>query len=199
MSASTDVASPLQRSGKQMSKKHKKQRAKTSNPPVRLQSGTSLRAVVPPSAGAKVLELKRASAPELVAAAPVAAAPVAAAPVAAEPAEQRAAPRVSVTVDIHWWSDSHFYSDLSGDISEGGLFLSTYRPLEVGTLVDVEFSLPETERTILARGQVRWIREHSAELPRGVGIRFERVSDEDREAIHEFCGARPSLYYDDIE
>ena len=56
--------------------------------------------------------------------------------------EQRASQRVAVAVDIHLASDSHFFSGLSGDISEGGLFLSTYRPLPVGSAVDLEFSLP---------------------------------------------------------
>ena len=112
--------------------------------------------------------------------------------------EHRSSRRVSVEVDIHLSSDSHFFSGLSGDISEGGLFFSTYRPLTVGTQVDVEFSLPRTERAIHARGEVRWIREHLPEQPRGVGIAFEELSDEDRDAIHAFCSARPPLYYEDV-
>lgn len=112
--------------------------------------------------------------------------------------EQRTSQRVSVAVDIHLSSESHFYSGLSGDISEGGLFVSTYRPLSVGSEVDVEFSLPGTERPVHARGEVRWIREHSAEQPRGVGIAFETLSDEDRDEIHSFCSSRPPLYYEDV-
>jgi uncharacterized protein (TIGR02266 family) len=96
------------------------------------------------------------------------------------------------------WSDSHFFSGLSGDISEGGLFLSTYRPLFVGVAVDVEFTLPGTERAIHARGEVRWIREHSEELPRGLGIAFEQLSEEDRNEIHAFCRERPALYYEGV-
>ena len=112
--------------------------------------------------------------------------------------EHRSSRRVSVEVDIHLASDSHFFSGLSGDISEGGLFFSTYRPLTVGTQVDVEFSLPGTERSVHARGEVRWIREHSPDHPRGVGIAFEELSDEDRDAIHAFCNARPPLYYEGV-
>jgi len=114
------------------------------------------------------------------------------------PEEHRASPRIALTVDIHLSSESHFFSGLSGDISEGGLFVSTYRSLNVGTQVDVEFSLPGIDRLVHARGEVRWIREHSAEQSRGVGIAFEELSEEDREQIHAFCSSRPPLYYEDV-
>lgn len=110
--------------------------------------------------------------------------------------EHRAAPRVSVAVEIHLTSESHFFSGLSGDISEGGLFVSTYRPLSTGSSVDLEFSLPGSSAPVKARGEVRWLREHSQHEPRGVGIAFEDLAPEDRARIHEFCSVRPALYYD---
>lgn len=182
-----------------MSKKNKKQREKARAAEVRRISGVTLRAVTPPVA--KVLELKPAKAapievPDVADASP--AAVVSTDAPAAPQAEHRSSRRVSVAVDIHLWSDSHFFSGLSGDISEGGLFFSTYRPLSVGMGVDVEFVLPGTERSINARGKVRWIREHSDELPRGVGIAFEELADEDRDEIHAFCSVRPTLYYEDL-
>ncbi len=112
--------------------------------------------------------------------------------------EQRASQRVSVTVDIHLASESQFFSGLSGDISEGGLFLSTYRPLPIGSAVDLEFSLPGSDSPLRARGEVRWLREHGSDQPRGVGIAFETLEDEDRERIHRFCALRPPLYYEDV-
>jgi uncharacterized protein (TIGR02266 family) len=118
---------------------------------------------------------------------------------AAPPAEEhRASPRVSIAVDIHLSSDSHFFSGLSGDISEGGLFLSTYRPLSIGSEVDLEFSLPGSSKSVHARGAVKWLREHSIHQPRGFGIAFEHLSDDDRDRIHAFCCARPPLYYEDV-
>jgi len=140
------------------------------------------------SSGADAPKIKAASAPSRS---------VASAP-GAPLEEQRASRRVALEVDIHLASESHFFSGLSGDISEGGLFLSTYRPLPVGTQVDVEFSLPGIERAVHAHGEVRWIREHSADQSRGVGIAFEGLADEDRDVIHTFCGARPPLYYEDV-
>lgn len=110
--------------------------------------------------------------------------------------ELRASERVAVAVDIHLASDSQFFSGLSGDISEGGLFLSTYRPLPIGSAVDLEFSLPGSAAPVHARGEVRWLREHSTDQPRGVGIAFDELAEEDRDLIHRFCTVRPPLYYD---
>jgi uncharacterized protein (TIGR02266 family) len=111
---------------------------------------------------------------------------------------RRAAPRTSLVVELHLASDSHFFSGLSGDISEGGVFVSTYRALAAGTPVDLEFSLPGSDRTVKARGEVRWHRHASTDAPPGVGIAFEELAAEDRALIHRFCTLRPPLYYDDV-
>ena len=112
--------------------------------------------------------------------------------------EHRASPRTSLVVELHLASDSHFFSGLSGDISEGGVFVSTYRDLATGTPVDLEFSLPGSDRVMKARGEVRWHRSASPDVPPGVGIAFEELADEDRALIHRFCTLRPPLYYDDV-
>ena len=112
--------------------------------------------------------------------------------------EHRASQRVSFAVELHMASESHFFSGLSGDISEGGVFVSTYRALSRGSQVDLEFSLPGTERVVHARGEVRWQRDASPDAPPGVGIAFEDLDEEDRRVIQQFCSIRPPLYYDDV-
>ena len=112
--------------------------------------------------------------------------------------EHRAAPRTSLVVELHMASDSHFFSGLSGDISEGGVFVSTYRDLATGTPVDLEFELPGSNRVVKAKGEVRWHRSASPDVPPGVGIAFDELADEDRALIHRFCTLRPPLYYDDV-
>lgn len=112
--------------------------------------------------------------------------------------EHRATPRTSLVVELHLASESHFFSGLSGDISEGGVFVSTYRDLATGTPVDLEFSLPGSDRVVKAKGEVRWHRSASPEVPPGVGIAFDELADEDRALIHRFCTLRPPLYYDDV-
>ena len=113
---------------------------------------------------------------------------------------QKPAPRARYTlaVDIHLWSESHFFCGLSGDISQGGVFISTYLPFRIGSTVDLEFSLPGISATLQACGEVRWVREQSVYGAPGIGIGFEQLSEEDRQRIHDFCTERPALYYDNV-
>lgn len=203
-----------------MAKKSKKQRAKKQKSRASAQPARPLApAASASSPAAEVAEIRHASGLRLRAeSAPIISAPAASAAIeddveveiavpserdveealAAVAEEQRASQRVAVGVDIHLASDSHFFSGLSGDISEGGLFLSTYRSLPVGSAVEIEFSLPGSGTPLHARGEVRWLREHSTGQPQGVGIAFDHLEEDDRERIHRFCTMRPPLYYDDV-
>ena len=108
--------------------------------------------------------------------------------------DHRTLPRVTLEVDVDLSSDSHFFTGLSGDISEGGLFVSTYRTVDVGSEVDLEFSLPNG--AVQTRGLVRWQRDASPYGPPGIGIEFDLLSEAERDIIHDFCVARAPLYYE---
>ena len=108
--------------------------------------------------------------------------------------EHRAHPRVAVAVAIGLETESHFFAGLSGDISEGGVFVQTYRDLPVGSDVEVRFDLPDGELT--THGRVRWHRDNSDSSPPGVGIAFDTLGDEDRRVIQRFCESRAPLYYE---
>jgi uncharacterized protein (TIGR02266 family) len=108
--------------------------------------------------------------------------------------EHRAHTRVAVAVEIGLETESHFFSGLSGDISEGGVFVQTYRDLPVGSDVEVLFELPDGQLT--AHGRVRWHRDKSDSSPPGVGIAFEKLGEDDRQVIQRFCERRAPLYYD---
>lgn len=102
--------------------------------------------------------------------------------------------RVSLEAEIDLTSESHFFSGLSGDLSEGGLFVQTYREVDVGSDVAVAFSLPNGH--VHAEGTVRWRRDASDFSPPGVGISFGELSDDEKALIHAFCTKRTPLYYD---
>lgn len=112
----------------------------------------------------------------------------------AAPLEHRQFPRAALEVDVDLASDSNFFSGLSGDLSEGGLYVATYRAMEIGRPVDVEFRLPNGK--VHAHGVVRWHRDATECSPPGVGIVFEDLSDAQKQLIHEFCAYRPPFYYD---
>lgn len=107
--------------------------------------------------------------------------------------EHRAHHRSELQVEVTLNSDSHFFVGLTNDISNGGLFVSTYKPLEVGARLELEFALPEG--IVRVKGTVRWRRD-SSELSPGVGIAFDELSEEHAKLINHFCDKRPPLYYD---
>ena len=108
---------------------------------------------------------------------------------------RRAATRVPLEAEVTFHSDSHIFVGLAGDISQGGIFVSTYRSLPLGTAITLSFSLPNGEVT--ATGVVRWARDATeGGAPPGVGISFDNLSGNDMALIEQFCKARPPLYFD---
>jgi type IV pilus assembly protein PilZ len=77
---------------------------------------------------------------------------------------------------------------ISSDISVGGMFLRADEPLPVGTMLDLEFTLPRSAHTIRTSAGVVRIVAPSPELtyPSGMGIRFHDLKPEDRDEIEKF-------------
>jgi uncharacterized protein (TIGR02266 family) len=108
--------------------------------------------------------------------------------------ERRTLPRAALAVEVSFTSDSNFYTGLTGNLSEGGVFVSTYQQLPEGSRVAIEFSLPSG--VIQVKGIVRWTRKASEGVTPGVGVQFEDLSGDARVRIAEFCEQREPLYYD---
>jgi uncharacterized protein (TIGR02266 family) len=106
--------------------------------------------------------------------------------------------RVFVETDIGLFSDSTFYTGLSQDLSNGGLFVATYEPRPPGTTVSIFFVLPDGHE-VEAAGIVRWTREASEDSPPGMGIAFSELDPADLQAITRFCQARPPIYHDSAD
>ncbi|MCS6799172.1 MAG: TIGR02266 family protein [Myxococcota bacterium] len=111
--------------------------------------------------------------------------------------ERRRAPRAAIQVDIGLHSESNFFTALSGDVSDGGIFVATHELLEPGSDVDVSFVLPGGHH-VTALGRVTWVRtpDPDGELPPGMGIRFARLEEDDRRAIEAFMRARDPILYE---
>jgi len=115
---------------------------------------------------------------------------------ASQPPSQRRAPRRSCEIELEFTEDTHFYAGLTQDISQGGVFIATYKVLPVGHRLQLEFDLPDGMH-VSANGEVRWLRETASATSRpGMGVAFLDLPDDSREAITEFCRKRPPLYMD---
>lgn len=110
--------------------------------------------------------------------------------------ERREGERVSIALEVALTGDSQFFAGITGDIARGGLFVCTYRTLEIGTKVDLSFSLPGGA-TIKTTGTVRWMRPAGAGAEPGLGISFDTLGPEDRAHVESFCAERAPLYHDE--
>jgi uncharacterized protein (TIGR02266 family) len=108
---------------------------------------------------------------------------------------RRSSPRVALEVEITLSSDSQFFAGLSGDMSEGGLFVATYRQLPVGAHVAIDLALPDG--SLHVEGEVRWARAATDGSPPGFGVAFTGLSAQARARVESFCRARAPLYVDD--
>ncbi len=108
--------------------------------------------------------------------------------------ERRSGPRRKLEAEIGLNSQSQFYVGFSEDLSDGGLFVATYERIPLDSAVHVSFELPSGTRVSTA-GRVVWVREASEEHAPGVGVAFDSLSEEEREAILEFVRERPPLFY----
>lgn len=64
-----------------------------------------------------------------------------------------------------------YLDGIARDLSIGGLFLESRRPLPKGTLVDLDFFMEgEDGEPVHARAVVRWVRRWLR--PRGMGLEF---------------------------
>ena len=92
--------------------------------------------------------------------------------------------RVPTHLKVHATRGSIIEISSSRDISEGGLFLVTRRPLVPGTPLHLEIEGRDRGAPIEVEGTVTWVRETDDENgPAGMGIRFDHPDPEKQAAI----------------
>ena len=110
--------------------------------------------------------------------------------------ERRTSERAPWIVDLEFGEDAQFYTGLTLDVSEGGIFVATYLDFPIGTKLALCFELPDGT-SVQARGEVRWARTEAMDGERpGVGIAFTELPEEARRRIAEVCARQPPLYFD---
>jgi type IV pilus assembly protein PilZ len=103
--------------------------------------------------------------------------------------EQRAAPRHAVQLRVDYKRMNTFFADYAKNISKGGTFIRTAKPLDVGTEFVFVLSIPEQAEHLQLSGEVIWIVDEtqaSEERPAGMGIRFKFADDAERRELERF-------------
>jgi len=98
-----------------------------------------------------------------------------------DPEEQRAGERSAIELQVEYERMNSFFYDYTKNISRGGTFVSTDRPLDVGTRFVFKLSVPGLAEPLRLTGEVRWVRR-DGDAP-GMGIQFIFDDDSQRAAI----------------
>src|SRR6516162_6016001 len=94
--------------------------------------------------------------------------------------ERRGSPRHAITLRVDYKRMNTFFADYAKNISKGGTFIRTNKPLDVGTEFVFVLSIPEQAEHLQLRGEVMWTVDESKateDRPPGMGIRFRFVDD----------------------
>lgn len=107
--------------------------------------------------------------------------------------ENRGYPRRPVKIKVDFTSDDSTQSVFALNISAGGLFLATHKPLPRGSMVVVQLTLPNLAGPVEVLGEVVWNSSNSEgqiDFPEGMGIRFLNLSSLIKEHLGIFQSAR---------
>lgn len=100
--------------------------------------------------------------------------------------ERRESGRAAVELPIEYERLNALLSDYTHNISRGGTFIRTDRPLPVGTLLQFTIRAPRLGNPVVLRGAVRWVVEPEdagPERPSGMGIAFVFDSPSQKAAV----------------
>lgn len=105
--------------------------------------------------------------------------------------EQRFEPRYKARIAIYYGAEQQkLMNDYSINMSTGGIFVETSRPMPQDTTLVVKFMLPVNDAPITCKTKVAWTNEpgriKSKSLPVGMGLQFLDLPLEKIHSIREF-------------
>jgi type IV pilus assembly protein PilZ len=103
--------------------------------------------------------------------------------------EKRGEERAAVQLRVDYKRLNTFFADYTKNISKGGTFIRTSKPLEIGTEFVFVLSVPSHNTQLALKGEVVRVvteQEASADNPAGMGIRFKFDDDAERDKVDDF-------------
>ncbi|MCG5055872.1 MAG: TIGR02266 family protein [Myxococcales bacterium] len=106
--------------------------------------------------------------------------------------ERRNEPRAPIELQVEYMRLNTFFYDYTKNISHGGTFVRTQRPLPIGTLFVFRLNVPRLPEPLVLHGEVRWIvkvegvdgtSDDAPPSEPGMGIRFVYEDDVQRLAL----------------
>ncbi|MGD2126961.1 MAG: TIGR02266 family protein [Desulfobacteraceae bacterium] len=97
--------------------------------------------------------------------------------------------RVQKTLSLTYKDDQAFIKAYSSNLSSGGLFIRTEKPLSQGEQFFLKLQLPDVTEPLKVNCEVVWARssaEASDRRPAGMGVKFLEMSKRDNETLREY-------------
>ena len=105
-------------------------------------------------------------------------------------ADKRGESRAPITLRVDYKRLNTFFADYTKNISKGGTFIKTAKPLDVGSTFVFVLALPEANggeaQNLELTGEVRWVvseADASEEAPAGMGIQFVFQDESERRRV----------------
>ena len=98
--------------------------------------------------------------------------------------ERRKSDRVDLLVRVTYQSVDELFSEFARNINEGGVFIETDSPMDVGSTVALEFNLPGSEEAVQTIGRVVRVSMGDGGSTPGMGIEFDELTEDDRQRIN---------------
>src|SRR5258707_15654345 len=103
-------------------------------------------------------------------------------PAKSSEADRRSTDRHAIELKVEYKRLNTFFADYTKNISKGGTFIRTDKPLDIGTEFVFALSIPQLGEPVRLRGRVIWttpVAGATEESPAGMGIRFQYASDKE--------------------
>ncbi|MFO0567364.1 MAG: TIGR02266 family protein [Polyangiaceae bacterium] len=101
------------------------------------------------------------------------------------PKDRRIAQRAPIELKVEYRRVNTFFADYTKNISRGGTFIATERPLPEGTEFVFALGIPTMDEPLRLNGRVCWItstEDATRANPAGMGIEFQFASNDERRA-----------------
>lgn len=100
--------------------------------------------------------------------------------------DRRGGLRAPIELSVEYKRLNTFFADYTRNISKGGTFIRTERPLEKGTELAFALTIRELPEPMRLKGRVVWtvsVEQQSEEQPAGMGIEFVYDSEDERSRV----------------
>ena len=107
--------------------------------------------------------------------------------------DERGYPRADIKWPVLVKSEKRTMEGVTSNVTPNGVFIHCQQPLRLNETFDMKIDIPGSDHSLAAKAEVIWSNRYGPDddiSPRGMGVRFLRISSEARKFI-----ARAALDY----